>query len=231
MGAKHISDKLLSWASQLDDVTISQALRSSRLSVVRGHIALMADAHFGLGATVGSVIPSESALIPAAVGVDIGCGMIAAETDLSASHLSDDLKPLLGALARKIPSGVGEGHSEPLPEAGRWLDAHRPHSILTDRQVHKTLSQFGTLGSGNHFFEVCLDESDTVWVVLHSGSRGIGNQLAQGYIKTAQRFARAMQIGLEDKDLAYLNEGTPEFTAYLADSTGPRTTPAPTGTR
>ena len=217
MGPKRISDKLLSWASQLDDVTVGQALRSSRLPVVSGHIALMADAHFGLGATVGSVIPTECALIPAAVGVDIGCGMIAAETDLAASHLPDDLKPLLGTLARKIPSGVGEGHPEPLPAAERWLAAHRPHSILTDRQVHKTLTQFGTLGSGNHFFEVCLDESDTVWVVLHSGSRGIGNQLAQGYIKTAQRFAKALQIGLEDSDLAYLNEGTPEFTAYLAD--------------
>ncbi|HEU4867726.1 MAG TPA: RtcB family protein [Actinomycetota bacterium] len=219
MGAKRISDKLVSWASQLDEVTISQALRSSRLPVVSGHIALMADAHFGLGATVGSVIPTTSALIPAAVGVDIGCGMIAAQTDLPASHLPDDLKPLLGTLEKKIPSGVGEGHKEPLPEAERWLAAHRPHSILTERQVQKTLTQFGTLGSGNHFFEVCLDESDTVWVVLHSGSRGIGNQLAQGYIKTAQKYVKALEISLEDKDLAYLDEGTPEFTAYLADLT------------
>src|SRR5687767_8451111 len=125
MGARRISDKLLSWASQLDDLTINQALRSSRLPVVSGHIALMADAHFGLGATVGSVIPTTSALIPAAVGVDIGCGMIAAETDLSASHLPDDLQPLLKTLEKKIPSGVGEGHKNPLPAAGRWLDAHR----------------------------------------------------------------------------------------------------------
>jgi tRNA-splicing ligase RtcB len=163
------------------------------------------------------VIPTETALIPAAVGVDIGCGMIAAETDLSASHLPDDLNPLLGTLERTIPSGVGKGHKEPLPQAVRWWQAHRPHSTLTDKQVNKTLSQFGTLGSGNHFFEICLDESDRVWVVLHSGSRGIGNELAQGYVKTAQRLMKALQIGLEDRDLAYLNEGTPEFDAYLAD--------------
>ncbi|HYN98552.1 MAG TPA: RtcB family protein, partial [Actinomycetota bacterium] len=217
MAPRRISEKLLSWASHLDDATVGQALRSSRLPIVSGHIALMADAHFGLGATVGSVIPTEGALIPSAVGVDIGCGMVAAETDLKAGHLPDDLNPLLKTLEHKIPSGVGQGHKSPLPQAERWLSSHRPHSKLTDDQVKKTLSQFGTLGSGNHFFEICLDESETVWVVLHSGSRGIGNQLAQGYIKTAQRFLQALQIGLEDRDLAYLNEGTPEFDAYLAD--------------
>jgi RNA-splicing ligase RtcB len=217
MGAERISEKLVSWASQLDDATVAQALRSSRLPILAGHIALMADAHYGLGATVGSVIPTEAALIPSAVGVDIGCGMIAAETDLKAGHLPDDLQPLLKTLEHKIPSGVGQGHKQVLPQAERWLDSHRPHSKLTDQQVQKTLSLFGTLGSGNHFFEICLDESDAVWVVLHSGSRGIGNQLAQGYIKTAQRFVEALRIGLEDRDLAYLNEGTPEFDAYLAD--------------
>jgi RNA-splicing ligase RtcB len=217
MAPRRISDRLLSWASQLDDVTITQALRSSRLPIVSGHIALMADAHYGLGATVGSVIPTETALIPAAVGVDIGCGMIAAQTDLAAGHLPDDLGPLLRTLEQKIPSGVGQGHKEVSRRAETWLAEHQPHSRLTDKQVNKTLSQFGTLGSGNHFFEICLDEADQVWVVLHSGSRGIGNELAQGYVKTAQRVTRAMGIGLEDRDLAYLVEGTPEFDAYLAD--------------
>lgn len=217
MGARKISEKLWSWASSLDDETIRQALRSSRLPVVSGHIALMADAHYGLGATVGSVIPTEAALIPAAVGVDIGCGMIASETDLRASHLPEDLKPLLRSLENKIPSGVGQGHRYISPQAERWLAANRPHTRLSDKQVQKTLSQFGTLGSGNHFFEICLDEADRVWVVLHSGSRGIGNELAQGYVKTAQRLMKALQIALEDRDLAYLSEGTPEFDAYLAD--------------
>jgi RNA-splicing ligase RtcB len=217
MPAKRISERLLSWASQLDDVTVKQALRSSRLPVVSGHIALMADAHYGLGATVGSVIPTETALIPAAVGVDIGCGMIAARTDLAAGHLPDDLGPLLRTLEQKIPSGVGQGHKQVSRRAEAWLSEHLPHSELTDKQIDKTLSQFGTLGSGNHFFEICLDEADQVWVVLHSGSRGIGNELAQGYVRTAQRFAKKLGIGLEDKDLAYLVEGTPEFDAYLAD--------------
>ena len=217
MPAKRISEKLLSWASQLDDLTVKQALRSSRLPVVSGHIALMADAHYGLGATVGSVIPTDTALIPAAVGVDIGCGMIAARTDLAAAHLPDDLGPLLRTLEQKIPSGVGQGHKQVSRRAEAWLSEHVPHSELTDKQIDKTLSQFGTLGSGNHFFEICLDEADQVWVVLHSGSRGIGNELAQGYVRTAQRVARTLGITLEDKDLAYLVEGTPEFDAYLAD--------------
>ncbi|HEX2149586.1 MAG TPA: RtcB family protein, partial [Actinomycetota bacterium] len=119
MAARRISEKLLSWASQLDDATVGQALRSSRLPIVSGHIALMADAHYGLGATVGSVIPTEGALIPSAVGVDIGCGMIAAETDLKAGHLPDDLNPLLKTLEHKIPSGVGQGHKSALPQAER----------------------------------------------------------------------------------------------------------------
>ncbi|HEX2052528.1 MAG TPA: RtcB family protein [Actinomycetota bacterium] len=219
MGARRISDKLITWASQLDDETVRQALRSSRLPVVAGHIALMADAHYGLGATVGSVIPTEAALIPAAVGVDIGCGMVAAQTDLNASHLPDDLGPLLKTLERRIPSGVGQGHGTVSKAAERWLATHRPHTRLTDAQVKKTLSQFGTLGSGNHFFEICLDEADRVWVVLHSGSRGIGNELAQGYVKTAQRLMKELAVALEDRDLAYLTEGTPEFDAYLGDLT------------
>ncbi len=217
MGAERISEGLLSWASQLDEETVRQALRASRLPVVTGHIALMADAHYGLGATVGSVIPTEAALIPAAAGVDIGCGMIAAQTDLDAGYLPDDLAPLLRVLERRIPSGVGQGHRNIGPQAERWLATHRPHTRLGDKQVHKTLSQFGTLGSGNHFFEICLDEGDDVWVVLHSGSRGIGNELAQGYVKTAQRITQALQIDLEDRDLAYLIEGTPQFDAYVAD--------------
>ena len=217
MGAKRISEGLLSWASQLDDETVRQALRSSRLPIVSGPVALMADAHYGLGATVGSVIPTEQALIPAAVGVDIGCGMIAARTDLEAGHLPDDLGPLLPVLESRIPAGVGRGHKIVSRRAERWLASHRPHTRLSDKQVNKTLSQFGTLGSGNHFFEICLDEADGVWVVLHSGSRGIGNELAQGYVKTARRVMQALQVSLEDRDLAYLPEGTPEFNAYLAD--------------
>jgi RNA-splicing ligase RtcB len=214
---RKISDKLISWASVLDDATLNQAFKSSRLPIVTSHVALMADAHYGLGATVGSVIPTEGALIPSAVGVDIGCGMIAARTDLAAHHLPDDLSALIPVLTRKIPSGVGKGHEQIDRKAEDWLAAHRPHTQLDQKQVRRTLTQFGTLGSGNHFFEICLDEADRVWVILHSGSRGIGNQLAQHYIQRAQQLTKAMGIGLEDRDLAYLPEGTPEFEAYLGD--------------
>jgi RNA-splicing ligase RtcB len=214
---KRISEKLVSWASALDKLTVQQALRSSRLPIVPSHIALMADAHYGLGATVGSVIPTEHALIPAAVGVDIGCGMIAARTDINAAQLPDDLSSLITVLSKTIPAGVGRGHSSISPKAEGWLDQHPPHSQLSDKQVHRTLSQFGTLGSGNHFFEICLDEADQAWVLLHSGSRGIGNELARIYMDAARATMRRLQIDLEDRDLAYLPEGAEEFDSYLGD--------------
>ena len=177
----------------------------------------MPDAHVGIGATVGSVIPTSGAVIPAAVGVDLGCGMIAVRTDLGADQLPDDLAKLLPRVERAIPAGVGEGHDDPTSAADRWLAAHPPPARLDDRQLAKTRTQFGTLGSGNHFFEVCLDEDDRVWVVLHSGSRGIGNQLAQRHIDTARRLAREAMTQLEDRDLASFVQGTPEFDRYIDD--------------
>ena len=138
----------------------------------------MPDAHLGIGATVGSVIPTENAIIPAAVGVDIGCGMAAVRTDLAATDLPDSLDAMLGDIAAAIPAGLGQEQSRTADTASKWFDVHRPRTDLDDRLVRKTLRQFGTLGSGNHFVEVCLDEDQTVWVVLHSGSRGVGNQLA-----------------------------------------------------
>ncbi|MBL8777635.1 MAG: RtcB family protein [Acidimicrobiales bacterium] len=212
-----INDKLVSWASDLDPGTVRQAEKTARLPIVEGHVALMPDAHVGLGATVGSVIPTRGAVIPAAVGVDIGCGMVAAELDLTAADLPDDLGPLLGRIADVVPAGVGKGHDDVSRAADKWLSAHRPATELSQGRSVKAAKQFGTLGSGNHFVEVCLDERDRVWVVLHSGSRGIGNQLAQAHIKTAKRLAKDLQLRLEDPDLAYFVEGTPEFEAYLAD--------------
>jgi tRNA-splicing ligase RtcB len=214
-----INPKLVSWASDIDPETIRQAEKAARLPIVAGHVALMPDAHVGLGATVGSVIPTKGAVIPSAVGVDIGCGMIAAELDVSDHQLPDTLEPLLGRVERAIPAGVGRGHDQVARNASRWLDTHAPATDLTASQFTKAAKQFGTLGSGNHFFEVCLDERGRVWVVLHSGSRGIGNQLAQLHMATAKQLARALELRLEDKDLAYLSEGTPEFEAYIADMT------------
>jgi tRNA-splicing ligase RtcB len=203
-----------------DDATLTQAARTARLPIVAGHVALMPDAHLGIGATVGSVIPTDSAIIPAAVGVDIGCGMAAVRTDLAAHDLPDTLEPMLGAIASAVPAGMGREQSSVAAAAERWFQAHRPRTELDDRLVNKTLRQFGTLGSGNHFVEVCLDQTDTVWIVLHSGSRGVGNQLAQRHIATARSVARRSGLRLEDPDLAHFLEGTAEFDHYMADLVG-----------
>jgi RNA-splicing ligase RtcB len=207
---KQLSSRLLSWASDIEPQALEQAERSSRLPFVHGHVALMPDAHWGMGATVGSVIPTRGAIIPAAVGVDIGCGMVAVETSLRAEHLPDDLAPLHAQIARSVPAGVGQGWKEgryPLPALGVLA--------LTERQQAVAAKQMGSLGSGNHFVEICLDEEDYVWVVLHSGSRGVGNQLATQHIECARGLMARYFIELEDRDLAYLVEGTPEFTAYI----------------
>lgn len=216
MPPKWVAPKVLSWASDIDPAAIQQAARASRLAIVKGHIALQADAHVGIGATVGSVIPTKNAVIPSAVGVDIGCGMIAVETNLTANDLPDSLESYLRRVETTIPAGVGAGHDRISKRVDAWLSANQ-NPRLTDKQRSKTLSQFGSLGSGNHFFEVCLDERDLVWVVIHSGSRGIGNELANGHIKRAKSLARENHIALEDPDLAYFEQGQPEFAVYIQD--------------
>lgn len=210
-----LDDKLLSWASMLDENTVEQARMASRLPIVPTPVALMPDAHLGIGATVGSVIPTEGAVIPSAVGVDIGCGMIAVETSLTSSTLPDNLEQYLVRLHEVMPAGLGKWHAAVKPAAERWFAEHPCPVPLTSKQERTVLVQFGTLGSGNHFFEVCLDERDTAWVVLHSGSRGIGNQLAQHHISKAKDLAKAQGTPLEDPDLAYFLEGTPQFEEYI----------------
>ena len=212
---------VLAWGSDLEAETMEQAAKASRLPFVEGHVALMPDAHVGLGATIGSVIPTNGAIIPAAVGVDIGCGMIAAETDLSAHQLPTDFDRFMTRVERAVPAGLGKDHSSRSSGRQESRLIHVPPyagaSDLTSKQVTKISNQFGTLGSGNHFVEVCLDEVDHVWVVLHSGSRGIGNQLANQHIEAAKGIMKKFFITLEDPDLAYLAEGTPQFDAYIAD--------------
>ncbi|GIH24732.1 RNA-splicing ligase RtcB [Acrocarpospora phusangensis] len=211
-----VAPNVLSWASDLDPKAVSQAARAARMSFVTGHVALMPDAHVGIGATVGSVIPTEGAIIPSAVGVDIGCGMIATRTSLTAEDLPASLDALMPLVERRIPAGVGKGHDD--SSIDRALDElGRPHSELTAKQAHTVSVQFGTLGSGNHFAEVCLDERSRVWTVLHSGSRGIGNQLATRHITDAKGLMERQAITLEDPAMAYLVQGTPEFTAYIED--------------
>lgn len=210
------NDRLKVWASDIEQETLLQAAKAARLPIVEGHVALMPDAHVGMGATVGSVIPTKDAIIPSAVGVDIGCGMIASETDLFASDLPS-LDRLMPLIEQAVPAGVGQGHARESRAAEAWMKANKPQSVLDNKQAKTALVQFGTLGSGNHFVEVCLDEHDRVWLVLHSGSRGIGNQLAQGHIKKAKRLAKDLQLSLEDPDLAYFVQSQPEFDHYIAD--------------
>ncbi|HEX4016714.1 MAG TPA: RtcB family protein [Frankiaceae bacterium] len=212
-----LSETLWNWATDIDEGTLQQARKTSRLPIIAGHVALMPDAHVGIGATVGSVIPTDGAVIPAAVGVDIGCGMVAVETDLPASQLPDDLEPFLIRVEQVVPAGVGRGHGRASRKSEAWMAKNAGRVELTPRQESKSLVQFGSLGSGNHFFEVCLDERDVVWIVLHSGSRGIGNELAQSHIRLARTKANEEALKLEDPDLAYFLQGTPEFEAYIRD--------------
>jgi tRNA-splicing ligase RtcB len=211
-----VTPQLRSWASDIRPQTLDQALKASRLPILAGPIALMPDAHLGIGATVGSVIATDGAVIPAAVGVDLGCGMMAVETDLSAQQLPDDLEPFLARLETALPAGLGKWHADASDESRAWLSAH-PNPALSPKQEQTALVQFGTLGSGNHFFEVCADERDAVWITLHSGSRGVGNQLAMAHIKVAKAMAKEADVPLEDPDLASLQERTPQFDAYTRD--------------
>lgn len=211
-----ISDKLLSWGTDVDGEAIAQAARASTMPFVEGHIALMPDAHVGMGATVGSVIPTSGAIIPSAVGVDIGCGMIAVETSLDASDLPEDLSNLLSEIESAVPAGVGQGH-EHTKYGDAWILANENHRVIANGLQGRAASQFGTLGSGNHFVEVCLDPDDGVWVVLHSGSRGVGNKLATMHINDAKSLMKEYFIKLPDPDLAYFVEGTQAFQNYMTD--------------
>ncbi|MCZ2839858.1 RtcB family protein [Modestobacter sp. VKM Ac-2985] len=213
-----ISGRLLSWASILEPSTREQAERTAAMPFVRPHLALMPDAHLGKGATVGSVIPTEGAIIPAAVGVDIGCGMRAVRTQFDAADLAGrDLSVLHGQISRAVPLSAGRYNRRVLPTAEPRVEELRalPGVAQADGAAGTWPLQLGSLGSGNHFIEVSLDEQDRVWLFLHSGSRGVGNKLASVHIRRAQERCRALGIELADRDLAYLEEGTTEFDAYL----------------
>ena len=212
--------KVLSWGSDVEERTLDEAARAASLPCVPSHVALMPDAHTGFGAPIGTVIPTEGAIIPYAIGVDIGCGMIATETDLTAPDLPESLRRLMPLVEQRIPAGTGGRGA--FPDASgeaveRLAELGRPATGLSAKQERTAAQQFGTLGSGNHFVEVCLDEADRVWLVLHSGSRGIGNQLAQRAVAEAKGLMKQWFIALPDPDLAYLVQGTPEFDQYITD--------------
>jgi tRNA-splicing ligase RtcB len=213
----------------LEDTARAQLHNAARLPIVFKWIAAMPDVHWGIGATVGSVIPTRGAIIPAAVGVDIGCGMMAARTSLESRQLPDDLKGIRSAIERAVPHGRTHGGGRgdrgawgQVPEASlsmwgklepryrRILDAHPKLDRGND------VNHLGTLGTGNHFIEVCLDEDERVWFMLHSGSRGVGNRIGTYFIELAKQDMRRHLANLPDADLAYLTEGHRHFDDYVA---------------
>lgn len=214
------SDKIVTFLppETIEPEAVQQLINTSQSPVLAGHLAVMPDCHFGKGSTVGSVIPTKGGIIPAAVGVDIGCGMIAVATKFKASELPDTLKRLEVGIERRIPLGAGAKNNKITPSAENRIFQLTQKAKGTDYRVYSPWhEQLGTLGSGNHFIEVCLDEAQSVWLVLHSGSRGVGNRIASHHIKIAQKMMEAKGIPLADRDLAYLPENTPEFQHYMRD--------------
>lgn len=219
---EHLAKKLINWASILEPQTREQAQRTASMPFIWPHLALMPDAHLGKGATVGSVIPTLGAIMPAAVGVDIGCGMIAVRTELQKPDLAGKpLGRLREAIERAVPLSAGQynaaigddvGTKDRIAELETRDGADSAEAVAPNWRL-----QLGTLGSGNHFIELSLDESDQVWLFLHSGSRGVGNKLAVKHIKAAQAWCERAWISLPDPDLAYLVEGDAAFWAYIRD--------------
>jgi tRNA-splicing ligase RtcB (3'-phosphate/5'-hydroxy nucleic acid ligase) len=208
------------WTNDVEDIAAEQLKRTGALPFVFKHVAAMPDTHWGLGATVGSVIATKDAVCPAAVGVDIGCGMAAVKTSLPASALEGRLGHLRHSIERGIPVGFHQ-RREPHPRGARLLAAAAESGlpgVASDSEKRKAALQCGTLGGGNHFIEICLDQDDDrVWVLLHSGSRNIGKVTAERHISKAKGVMKKLAVSLPDPDLAYFATGTREFDAYVRD--------------
>ena len=212
----------------VDEGVRRQLENTARLPFIYKWVVAMPDVHYGRGATVGSVIPTEGAIVPAAVGVDLGCGMIARRTTLRAGDLPDSLARIRGAIEARIPHGRTRGgrrgdrgawQSVPGRVARVWTAMRPRWNVLCEKhpKIEKcnTVVHLGTLGTGNHFIELCLDEADRLWVMLHSGSRGLGNRVGSYFIELARREAERQGLKLPDRDLAYLKEGTQHFDDYV----------------
>lgn len=204
-----------------EDATEAQLLKLASLPFIHRWVAAMPDAHLGKGATVGSVIATSGAIIPAAVGVDIGCGMMAARTSLVTSSLPDSLSKLRSGIEHAVPHGRGAWGADPPEHVTRgWAGLAEGFSRIEDKHGAKVkgepaMKQIGTLGGGNHFIELCADEDERVWVMLHSGSRGVGNRIGSYFIERAKEEMRRYFISLPDADLAYFAEGTTGFDDYV----------------
>jgi tRNA-splicing ligase RtcB len=231
--APPIVDNVRMWTEgvPVEDAARAQIANLARLPILGGPVAIMPDVHLGKGATVGSVIATRAAIIPAAVGVDIGCGMVALRTSLAASDLPESLSRVRAQIERDVPVGF-DLHRGPVVDERRGEDAARLRTrmlALRDRFERLAIvgmlgkldharvwNQVGTLGGGNHFIELCVDEMQRVWVMLHSGSRNVGNRIGEVAIGEARRLAEREERHLPDRDLAWLSEGTPAFERYVA---------------
>ncbi len=216
------------WTRDIEHEAMQQLFNVADLPIVHGHIAAMPDVHAGIGATVGSVIPTKSAIIPAAVGVDIGCGMNAVRLSLTANELPDNLHRIRSAIEAAVPVGFSQHEASKVrgsqhARTARVLDgrldaivAKHPALMKMQRRFNETwVCQIGTLGGGNHFIELCVDEESRLWVMLHSGSRGIGNVMGRYFIEAARKAAMRNHVNLPDRDLAWFDEGTPWFDDYV----------------
>jgi tRNA-splicing ligase RtcB len=211
------------WTDFIEDSALAQLKNLARMPfIAKNGVAVMPDVHAGIGATVGSVIASHKAIIPAAVGVDIGCGMNAVRTNLKASDLPDNLKPIRDQIERDVPVGFAMHRKDDEIERN-WIDRGEMFNAWSElfkqfpemkANSNNTLAQLGTLGGGNHFIEVCLDENQDVWIMLHSGSRGTGNAIGRHFIEKAKEACAMWHIELPDNDLAYFPEGTTLFDDY-----------------
>lgn len=212
------------WTNDVDEKSKQQLANLASLPFVHHHIAAMPDVHVGMGATIGSVIATRNAIIPAAVGVDIGCGMVACRLSITGNELDEkSLKKVFDQITRDVPVGRGQHQDDRAlvdaakPFAARLdtLTTKHPQVLKAFGKFSKWVNQMGTLGGGNHFIEVCIDETNQVWVMLHSGSRGIGNALAACFIQLARQDMERLMISLPDKDLAYFPEGSEHFDDYV----------------
>jgi len=212
----------------IDPQAQAQLMRAAKLPFIHKWIAAMPDVHHGIGATVGSVIPTKGAVIPAAVGVDIGCGMMAVRTSMGAADLPDDLRGIRSAIEAAVPHGRtdnggpndrGAWRDPPGPATDAWTRLRTRYDAIIERHPKLNrgshIQHLGTLGTGNHFIEVCLDESERVWFMLHSGSRGVGNRIGGHFIELAKKDMRRHFVNLPDEDLAYFPEGTEHFQEYM----------------
>ena len=216
------------WTSDLEPQARKQLENVASLPIIHGHVAAMPDVHAGIGATVGSVIPTKGAIIPAAVSVDIGCGMNAVQLSLTAKDLPTSLGRIRSAIESAVPVGFGmhvaaKGHGGSREDKARAMQREldrivekNPKLATMQKDFRETwVRQLGTLGGGNHFIEVCLDESQNVWVMLHSGSRGIGNVIGRYFIERARREMEKRDARLPDRDLAWLADGSKAFDEYV----------------